>query len=135
MRAVHAVSFVVLLLVSRVPIFAQPPVEFEGNLHTCTVVASTSNVVCSAHASFPLYSGPPRPIPFLPFFLLSPDEAGTVQEGTEFSIGDRQTVDLLGERSRWLLLQTADGSQVLGWSYAGSAEGLSDTQIAPQAGP
>ena len=130
------------LVVGSVPAFSQPKelpsVEFEGGFHTCAVVErndGTPSIVCSAREPIPLYSGPPQSIPFLPFFLLSPDETGTVQQGTEFSIGDRRTVDLLGERSRWLLLQTPDGSDALGWTYAGSAVGLSNLQIHSEAAP
>lgn len=134
MRVVNCVLLGGLVIALGVPAFAQPreSVEFEGDRHTCAVVGDTSSIVCSAQASFPLYREPPRSIPFLPFFLLSPDETGTVRQGMEFSIRDRRTVDLLGERSRWLLLQTPDGSETLGWSYAGSAAGLSDIEIDPQ---
>ena len=97
MRVAYGMLFAGLAAGLGTPASSQPraTVEFEGDLHPCTVVEGTSSIVCSAQTSFPLYSGPPKSIRFLPFFLLSPDETGTVRQGTEFSIRDRRTVDLL----------------------------------------
>lgn len=123
-----------LVIGSSAPVFCQPPeqsVEFEGNLHTCYVL-ETGGSRCYAASPIPLYEGLPRPIPLLPFFLLSPDETGvTLQAGTRFDIRDRENVDSVGERSRWVLVYSPDGEE-LGWSYAGSAHGLSYSELGRQ---
>lgn len=108
----------------------QESVQFEENIHTC-VLEEEGFVVCTAKLEFPLYRNPPEAIPFLSFFLLPPEQSGTVPVGKRFRIQRSQTVDLIGERSRWLSISPygGDSSFSNGWTYAGS-----DAAIAHESG-
>lgn len=97
----------------------QESVEFEENIHTCGIEGE--NVICTAKLEFPLYKNTPEAIPFLSFFLLPPEQHGTVSMGERFLIERSRTVDLIGERSRWLRISPYGHSSFSeGWTYAGS---------------